>query len=82
VEEKLRLEGIKNQAELARKAKVLAKARATALAAGRTFSACVTALQRLTQTSVNLLRWLRSGFKDRLAWDAATPRLHDLYALL
>ena len=82
VEEKLRLQGIKNQAELARKTKVLAKAQAAALAAGRTLPACVTALQRLTQTSVKLLRWLRSGFKERLAWDAATPRLRVLYALL
>jgi len=82
VEEKLRREGIKNQAELARKAKVMAKARAAAVAAERTFPTCVTALQRLTQTSVKLLRWLRSGFKDRLAWDTATPRLRTLYALL
>lgn len=82
VEEKLRLEGIQNEAELARKGKVLAQAQAKAAAAGRKFPSCVTALQRLTQCSVKLLRWLRSGFKERLVWDAATPRLRALYAAL
>lgn len=80
VEEKLRLEGIENEAELARKRKVLAQDQAAARAAGRTIPSCVLALQRLTQRSVKLLRWLRSSFQDRLAWHTATPRLRALYA--
>lgn len=82
VEEKLRLEGIQNQAELARKKKVLAEAQAEAEAAGRKIPSCVIALQRLTQSSVKLLRWLRSSCQDGLAWEAATPRLRTLYAVL
>gem|GEM_PF-3989689 len=34
-----------------------------------------------TQTSVKLLRWLNSGFKDALPGDTAMPRLRTLYAL-
>jgi Transposase DDE domain len=82
LEETLRLDGIENLAEMARKRKVFAQAEAFATAAGRKFPSCVAALQRLTQCSVKLLRWLRSSLADKLAWDAATPRLRELYATL
>lgn len=80
VEETLRLEGIENVAEKARRHKTLAAAQAMAAAAGRKLPSCVAALQRLTQCSVKLLRWLRSSLRDQLAWDASTPRLRELYA--
>ena len=80
VEEKLRREGIENDAEIARKAKVLTLAQAVAAAAGRKIPSCVAALRRLTQCSVKLLRWLRSSLIDQLDWHAATPRLRALYA--
>lgn len=82
LEETLRLEGIENVAEIKRKRKVFAQAEAIAVAAGRKFPSCVAALQRLTQCSVKLLRWLRSSLAGKLAWDAATPRLRELYATL
>lgn len=82
LEETLRLEGIENQAEIARRQNTLARVQAMAAAAGRKIPSCVVALQRLTQCSVKLLRWLRSSLTDRLAWDAATPRLRALYATL
>jgi len=82
VEEKLRREGIENEAEIARRQKVLAQMQADAADAGRKIPSCVLALQRLTQCSVKLLRWLRSALRNRLAWDAATPRLRHLYATL
>ena len=52
----------------------LAKAQKLAAAAGRIIPSPVVALQRLTQHSVKLLRWLRASFASRLAWDTATPR--------
>jgi len=82
LEEKLRLEGIENVAEIARRKKTLERMQAMAAAAGRKIPACVVVLQRLTQCSVKLLRWLRSSLLDRLAWEAATPRLRTLYATL
>ena len=82
VEEKLRREGIENEAEIARRQKVLVQMQADAADAGRKIPSCVLALQRLTQCSVKLLRWLRSALRNRLAWDAATPRLRHLYATL
>jgi hypothetical protein len=82
LQERLRLEGIENHAEIDRKQKEFAKAQAFAAAAGRPIPTCVAALQRLTQCSVKLLRWLRSSLDHRLAWHAATPRLRLLYAQL
>lgn len=82
VEARLKGEGIENHAEIARKQKTFAKAQALATAAGRIIPSPVVALQRLTQRSVKLLRWLRSSFIDRLPWEAATPRLRALYASL
>lgn len=82
MDEKLRLEGIENVAEIARRQKTLARVQAMAAEAGRKIPSCVVALQRLTQCSVKLLRWLRSSLLDRLTWDAATPRLRVLYATL
>ena len=82
LEEKLRLEGIENVAEIARRKKTLERMQAMAAAAGRKIPACVVVLQRLTPCSVKLLRWLRSSLLDRLAWEAATPRLRTLYATL
>jgi hypothetical protein len=82
LEEKLRREGIENRAEILRRQKVLALMQAAAVAANRSIPACVLALQRLTQCSVKLLRWLRSALRDRLDWKAATPRLRTLYATL
>lgn len=82
VEAKLKAEGIENEAELARKAKELAKAKEIAAKAGRKIPSPVLALQRFTQRSVKLLRWLRSSLLDRQAWHTATPRLRDLYATL
>ncbi len=82
VEARLKGEGIENQAEMARRQKTLAQTQALAAAAGRTLPTPVVALQRLTQRSVKLLRWLRSSFAERLSWDAVTPRLRTLYATL
>jgi hypothetical protein len=78
LQERLRLEGIENHAEMDRQQKEFAKAQAFAAAAGRPLPTCVAALQRLTQCSVKLLRWLRSSLDHRLAWHAATPRLRLL----
>lgn len=80
VETRLKEEGIENVAELSRKAKELERTKRLAAKAGRKIPSPVVALQRLTQCSVKLLRWLRSSIVDRLAWDAATPRLRALYA--
>ena len=82
LEETLRVEGIENVAEMARRKKTLERVQAMAAAAGRKIPHCVVALQRLTQCSVKLLRWLRSSLLDQLAWDAAPPRLRVLYATL
>ncbi len=82
VEARLKTEGIENHAEIARKQKTFAEAQAVAFAAGRKIPSPVAALQRLTQRSVKLLRWLRSSFAHQLAWDTATPRLRLLYATL
>lgn len=82
VETRLTNEGIKNEAELERKAKELAISVKIATAAGRKMPSPVLALVRFTQRSVKLLRWLRSSLLDRSAWDAATPRLIVLYATL
>lgn len=82
LQEQLRLEGIENHAEMNRKQKEFAKAQAFAAAANRPIPTCVAALQRLTQCSVKLLRWLRSCLDLRLDWHAATPRLRLLYAQL
>ena len=82
MEAQLQVEGIKNQAEIERKAQELVKAVATATEAGRKIPSPVLALQRLTQRSVKFLRWLRSSLLDRLTWVAATPRLRRLYAEL
>lgn len=82
VEGRLAAEGIENHAELARKAKELEAAKAHAAQAGRKFPSPVLALQRLTQRSVKLLRWLRASLLDNLTWAAATPRLRELYATL
>lgn len=82
LEERLRKEGIVNEAEIARRRRVLQAEQALAHKAGRQIPSVVVALQRLTQRSVKLLRWLRSCLTDRLHWDAATPRLRALYAVL
>jgi hypothetical protein len=82
VEEQLEAEGVNNHAEQARKAKELKEAKDHAAQAGRTFPSPVLALQRLTQRSVKLLRWLRASLQTGLAWEAATPRLKALYASL
>lgn len=82
VEGRLAAEGIENRAELARKVKELERAKAHAAKAGRKFPSPVLALQRLTQRSVKLLRWLRGSLLDDLTWDAATPRLQVLYSTL
>lgn len=82
LEEKLRREGVENRAELKRKEKVLAATQELATAAGRRLPSCVVALQRLTQYSVKLLRWLRSGLAHEEAWPAALARLTQLYATL
>ena len=82
VDARLKAEGIENEAEKKRKREVFAKAQKLATAAGRKIPSPVVALQRFTQHSVKLLRWLRSSFAARLAWDAATPRLRALYATL
>jgi len=82
LEEQLRREGIVNEAEIERRQQVLQAAQVVAHHAGRLIPSCVVALQRLTQRSVKLLRWLRSCLAERLPWHAATPRLRDLYAEL
>ncbi len=82
VEARLKADGIENTAEMARKQKTFTKAQEFAAALGRKIPSPVVALQRFTQHSVKLLRWLRSSFADRLDWDAATPRLRVLYATL
>lgn len=82
VEDRLLTDGIENHAELKRKAKSLATAQQQAAAAGRQIPSPVLALQRFTQRSVKLLRWLRSSLQQRLAWQAATPQLISLYATL
>lgn len=82
VEDRLKEDGIENTAELDRKAKELAIAVEIATKAGRKIPAPVLALQRHTQRSVKLLRWLRSSLLDQLSWQAATPRLEKLYAEL
>ena len=82
VEKRLKDDGIENEAELERKAKDLAKASEIAAKAGRKMPSPVATLQRLTQRSVKLLRWLRSSLLDRLAWHTATPRLRVLYSTL
>ena len=60
----------------------LAEAQKHAAAAGRTLPSPVVALQRFTQRSVKLLRWLRSSLQQRLDWHTATPHLALLYATL
>ena len=82
VETRLKEEGIENEAELNRKAQEFEKTQQLATQAGRKIPSPVVRLQRLTQRSVKLLRWLRSSIVDRLAWDVATPRLRALYATL
>ena len=76
VEAKLKAEGIENEAELARKTKELAKAKEIAAKAGRKMPSPVLALQRFTQRSVKLLRWL-----SPVSWIGrpGTP-LHPAYA--
>ena len=82
VEQRLQSEGIENTAEQVRKAETTLKAQAIAAAAGRVMPSHVATLQRFTQRSVKLLRWLRSSLQEQLPWDAATPRLRALYASL
>lgn len=79
---RLKEEGIENEAELSRKAGELEKTRRLVASAGRKIPSPVVTLQRLTQCSVKLLRWLRSSILDQLAWDAATPRLRAMYSTL
>lgn len=82
VEMRLKEEGIENEAELNRKAQEFQKTQKLATQTGRKIPSPVVRLQRLTQRSVKLLRWLRSSITDRLPWDVATPRLRALYATL
>lgn len=82
VDAKLKQEGIENRAELDRKEKQFKVEILAAAKAGRKIPAPVLAIRRLTQRSVKLLRWLKSSLLDRIAWDAATPRLRVLYATL
>lgn len=82
VEMRLKEEGIENEAELNRKAQEFQKTQELATQTGRKIPSPVVRLQRLTQRSVKLLRWLRSSITDRLPWDVATPRLRALYATL
>ncbi len=79
---RLDIDIFRQHAPKGRKQKTFAKAQEFAAALGRKIPSPVVALQRFTQHSVKLLRWLRSSFADRLDWDAATPRLRVLYATL
>lgn len=83
MEEILCVEGIENVADMARRKRTLERVLAMAAAAGRKMPNCVVALQRLPQCSVKLHRWLPPvSLLDRIAWDAAMPRLSTLYATL
>ena len=60
---RLKAEGIENEAEKRRKRETFAKAQKLATAAGRKIPSPVVALQRFTQHSVKLLRWLPVQFR-------------------
>ena len=78
----LRLEqnhGISNDAEIDRKSKVLAKVRKDSEAP---LPKLYLTLQRFTQHSVKLIRWLRYHLWNDSCLDAALPQLAALYAKL
>ena len=78
----LRLEqnhGIRNDAEIDRKSKVLAKVRKDSEAP---LPKLYLTLQRFTQHSVKLIRWLRYHLWNDSCLDAALPQLAALYAKL
>jgi hypothetical protein len=79
---KLNQERIEKEAELDRKEKQLQREILADAKARRKIPSPVLAIRRLTQRSVKLLRWLKSSILDRIARDAATPRLRASYATL
>lgn len=66
-------------AEQNRRAKRLAAQLAQIRQAGAQLSPLLTGLQRLTQCSVKLLRWLRAHFFSELSYADFLPALRRLY---
>ena len=71
-------EAITDQKAQRKRAARLAAEQARAQAAGRTFNAAVAACQRLTQRSLQFLRWLRYCLQHLTSWSAAVARLRPL----
>ncbi len=74
--------GVANVAEDQRRDARQQQLREYLQATGREISSLVICARRATQRSVKFLRWLRHALHERLAEDAAVPRLKSLYASL
>ncbi len=73
---------VKNTAELKRRQERLAQQQAAAQGRGAQMPSLVLAVQRLTQGSVKLFRWLRCNFFSALPLVALLPNLRHSYATL
>lgn len=74
--------GVINQAEDRRRDERIEQARRKASLAMRAFSTLLQTSRLVTQCSVKYVRWLRHALQNRLAEEAAVPRLVALYATL
>jgi hypothetical protein len=74
--------GVRNEAELARRAKRLEKEEARLIRQGETLPMLVRALQRLTVRSVKFIRWLRVQLFTRPHHEPDVAALRHLYATL
>jgi hypothetical protein len=75
-----REDGVENRAEDRRRQERQRELREYLEATGRAVSSLVISARRATQRSVKFIRWLRHALHERLAEQAAVPRLKALYA--
>jgi hypothetical protein len=76
-----REQGVRNEAETKRKSKTLLKRDRDSKAQGRGgLTVLQKAIQRLTQRTVKLIRWLKNHFDTRRTWHKALARLAKIYA--
>jgi hypothetical protein len=80
-EQIFRQAGIRNEAEIKRKAKTLAKRdEQSKRNGGGGLSVLQKCIQRLTQRTVKFIRWLKNHLDSRLSWARALARLAKIYA--
>lgn len=73
--------GIRNEAEIKRKGQVLTKRDHASKAQGKGgLTILQKAIQRLTQRTVKLIRWLKNHFDTKRTWPQALARLAKIYA--